>query len=44
MDIRGFEVGRFLMRSLISKIAGLSEEPLTVSVDFVMGESVAPIL
>ena len=44
MDIRGFEVGRFLMRSLISKIAGRCEEPLTVSVDFVMGESVAPIL
>ena len=44
MDIRGFEVGRFLMRSLIGKIGGRCEETFTVSVDFVMGESVAPIL
>ena len=44
MDICGFEVGRFLMRSLIGKIGGRSEETFTVSVDFVRGESVAPIL
>ena len=43
MDICGFEVGRFLMRSLIGKISGKSAEPLTVNVDFVMGESIAPL-
>lgn len=42
MDIHGFEVGRFLMNALIGKIAGCGVEPLTVHVDFVSGETIAP--
>lgn len=43
MDVHPFETGRQLMKMLIDEIGGVTQKKCVIQVDFVSGESIAPV-